>query len=689
MMGFADMNALVHEMEELVRVVEPLGFALGPGSVDALLVASDALCVLSGATAGESPDVKRLMEWVKTTTQRERERSGSAAPAPKPPAPMASPPPGPGVVPAAAPAPAPVNAATAAAAVAPPLAKPSDASIRISQQSLETLTSTANNLSQRSRSREVIAARRRQLARDLVQLHRLAEDLGPEAHELAQRLGRAKEAMADINRIITTVNTEELRDLAVISEEIQALRMVPIGTLFEVYPRMVRELSRDLGKELDLVLDGGDEKADRSVIDALKEPLMHLVRNAVDHGLESREDRVDAGKSTRGTLRLEATRDGERLVLRVVDDGRGLSPQALREVAVRKGLVSLEAAERLGDAAACDLIFLPGFTSKETVSDVSGRGIGLDLVRLRLAQVGGEVTVTSKAGFGTTFELRVPLSLTLAPVLFVEAGDERLCLTASNVMQALQVDSNSIREVAGRPALAVVDEVLPFATVASVLGVGDARPPTVGELVLVVRGRGQQAVLAVDRVLDERVQPIFPLKGLLSGFAHLSGATPQADGTLSLVLSAAHLVAAAHGRVAQLADAAPRGPTPQKHRILVVDDSPLTRELLVSLLETAGYLVVQANDGAEALELLRRQTVDLVATDLEMPNVDGIELTRRLKHHDTLAGLPVVIVTTRGSEADRRRGVEAGANGYVTKGDQVRQELLDVVARLLSQRYRV
>jgi two-component system sensor histidine kinase and response regulator WspE len=200
----------------------------------------------------------------------------------------------------------------------------------------------------------------------------------------------------------------------------------------------------------------------------------------------------------------------------------------------------------------------------------------------------------------------------------------------------------------------------------------------------VLRGRGQSAALAVDRVLEERVQAILPLKGLLSKYAHLSGATPLSDGDLALVLNAPHLVATVHGREHRLGASLERRKEGRKRKVLVVDDSPLTRELLVSLLESVGYQIVQAVDGAQALEVLARENVDIVVSDLEMPNVDGLELTRRLKSHATFRALPVVIVTTRGSETDRRRGMEAGADGYVTKGDLVRQDLVDVVARLLA-----
>lgn len=673
MMGFAEVNTLVHQMEELVRTVEPLGYEVGPGSVDALLVASDAVGVLAGAVNGAPVELPRLLEWLAQAIATEKARVAQVVPA------------------ASAPVPQPPPSAPEARPVAPVAAKPpspqqgSDAAtIRISQQSLEVLTSAVTTLQQVGRRRELNASRQRVLAKELAVLQRLAEDLGPEAQALAARLGKVKELSGDINRLQTLIQTDEVRELTVLTEEIQALRMLPLGILFDPYPRMVRELARDLGKEVELRVDGEDERIDRTVLDVLKDPLLHLVRNAIDHGLEPREERVDSGKTAKGTLWLSARREGERLALRVQDDGRGLSASTLRHVAVRKGLIDQATADGLTDLAAIDLVFLPGFTSKDEVTDVSGRGVGLDVVKTRLQQIGGEVTVTSAPGEGSTFELKVPLSLTVAPVLFVQTGDERFCVPAANVLRALQVESAQVREVAGRPAVVVDDVVLPYQSIASILAGAPERPVSDGEVVLVVRGRGQTAAIGIDRVLDERVQAILPLRGLLSRFGHLSGATQLPDGTLAMVLSAPHLVATAHGREIKLSAQVSAKLEARKRRVLVVDDSPLTRELLVSLLESVGYEIVQAADGAEALERLSREVVDVVVTDLEMPQVDGLELTRRLKVHPTLKSLPVVIVTTRGSEQDRRRGMEAGADGYVTKGDLVRQDLVDVVARLLA-----
>ncbi|MBJ6761909.1 response regulator [Myxococcaceae bacterium JPH2] len=771
MMGFDDINALVHQMEELVRRTEPSRYLLTSDSTDALLTAADAVLALSAAAPASAPstETSALIQALETRLREEADRlpppGDERVPAPelettRPLSPRAeaaltqggrpviNPPAGPshllttaatslvggrvgeaahvsignaaagfvtrsaeptrapgagatdsssssrspdlprgvsGVAPAAAAALARLPAPSSAGASRPPEPRVDPASVRIDVASLDLLTNAVTNLTQVARRRDLANARRLELAQELGQLAREAEDLGPAAAALVARLGKAKALAATLHREAKLLSNAELRDLGQVAEEVQTLRMLPLSVLFEPYPRMVRDLARELGKEVELVVDGEDTRADRAVVEALRDPLMHLVRNALDHGLETRVDRVTGGKKPRGCLTLRAAREGNRIVLRVEDDGVGLEPAELRRVAVRKGFLDEAAAHSLSDAAARDLIFLAGFTSRDVVTDLSGRGVGLDAVRTAIQGLGGDAGVESAPGWGTIFTLRVPVSLTVAPLLFIQVADEVLALSATHVSRALRVEADDVGELAGRPTLKVAGGVLPFAPISALLGLEPERPAHEGERVLVVRSQGVQAALGVDKVLEERVQAILPLKGLLARFAHLSGATTLADGRLSMVLSAAFLTAVAHGTSPhRVARAAPRAPSPRRRRILVVDDSPLTRELLSNLLDAVGYDTRVAADGAEALALLGQESVDLVLTDLEMPGVDGLELTRQLKGHFLHARLPVVILTTRGGEEDRMRGLAAGADGYITKGDLVRQDLVDVVGRLLS-----
>ncbi|NVJ09939.1 response regulator [Myxococcus sp. AM001] len=743
MMGFDDVNVLVHEMEELVRCTEPLRYALSPASTDALLTTADAVLVFSGTQVADEPPpaVERLVAWLQECVRSESVRlppgrlapastaspeaaggvgtsggpaasvqaSPGAAPGRLLTVPVAEggrphvPSPGRSAMPSlvtpqaagtatssgggargASPAPT-AKGANGLTAPRQPEPRP-DTAVRIGVESLDLLTSAVTNLTQVARRRELANARRLALARELSQLAREAEDLGPAGAALAARLGSAKEMAAVLHRESKLLSNAELRDLGMLVEEVQTLRMLPLSVLFEPYPRMVRDLSRALGKEVELVVDGEDTRADRAVVEALREPLMHLVRNALDHGLETRVDRVTADKKPRGCLTLRAAREGNRIILRVEDDGMGVDPVQLRKVAVRRGLFDESAANALSDAAARELIFLPGFTSRDVVTDLSGRGVGLDAVRASIQALGGDVGVESAPGWGTIFELRVPVSLTVAPLLFIQVGTETLALSATHVSRALKVDTVDQCEVAGRPSLLVEGRVLPLAPLSSLLGLGPSRPALEGELALVVKSQSGAAALVVDRVLEERVQAILPLKGILGRFGHLTGATSLADGRLAMVLSAAFLTASAHQGNALPRPPPSVAPAPEarRRRILVVDDSPLTRELIANLLEAVGYDTVIASDGAEALEVLDAHAVDLVVTDLEMPGVNGLELARRLKGHPVHSRLPVVILTTRGGEEDRRRGLAAGVDGYITKGDLVRQDLVDVVRRLLG-----
>jgi two-component system chemotaxis sensor kinase CheA len=632
----------------------------------------------AGATPARGTAVQAKSLQRVTLTQPPLPLAPPAAPSPQPPAPPPTPPRANTIV-----APRPNVLVTAQAQPSTP--QRADNAVRIEAASLDLLTSAATNLSQVARRRELANGRRLALARELAQLAREAEDLGPAAAALAARLSKTKELAAEMHREAKLLSNEELRDLGQVVEEVQRIRMLPLAVLFEPYPRVVRDMARELGKEVELVTDGEDTRADRAVVEALREPLLHLIRNALDHGLESRVDRVANGKRPKGSLTLRASREGNRIVLRVEDDGVGLDTGMLRKVAVRKGFMDESGASALTEAQARDLIFISGFTSREVTTDLSGRGVGLDAVRSAVQSLGGDVSVESAPGWGTIFEIRVPVSLTVAPLLFVKAGQETLALSAAHVSQALKLELSAMTELAGRAALDVEGRVLPFAHLSTLLGLAPERPPAEGELVLVVKSQGVTAALAVERVLEERVQAILPLKGMLARFAHLTGATTLADGRLAMVLAAAYLTASAHGSVSfKLPRAAPRAAEVNRRRIMVVDDSPLTRELISALLEAVGYDIITAGDGAEALHLLSQGPVDLVVTDLEMPGLDGLELTREIKGQEALKRLPVIILTTRGGEEDRKRGLAAGADGYITKGDLVRQDLVDVVKRLLA-----
>lgn len=671
MMGFSEISGLIHEMEELVRSSDKGKRPLEGGAADALLVAVDAVSALAGLSAPDRPpEVQKIVDWLKQQSGTARAAGPSEA---------LPPPPSPKDTAAAEPA----QVASEAGPSARVSERKHDGSVRVSGEALEALTTAVTGLNQAARLRQTLSVRRARWAHEVGLLAWEAERLGPSGSQLAARLVKLREEALETQREARLLLNHESKDLAGLSDQVQEISSIPVATLFEPYPRMVRDLAKELGKEVELEVDAQETKADRKVLESLRDALMHLVRNSLDHGIEPRDQRLAAGKGPKGKVGLFARREGERIVIRVEDDGAGLDPAAMRAAAVRKGIFNEAEAAALSDSQAQELVLLPGFTTRDAASDISGRGVGLDAVKSRAVGLGGEVVLDSRPGRGLAVEVRVPVSLTVAPLLVVAVGEERVCLPAASVQGALRVEREQIREVAGRGTLRVGENLYAFASLANLLLGAPLRGPQEGELALLVKAQETTVALGVDRVLDESVQPILPLKGLMKRFTYLSGATPTMEGGLALVLAASHVVSMAGNEKGLAVSPAVVSPKKQKKRVLVVDDSPLTRDLLSSLLESAGFEIASAADGVEAADLLARHPVDLVLTDLEMPRMDGLELTRHVKSDAKLRSLPVVIITSRGSDADRRRGMEAGADGYVAKGDLVRQDLVDVVARLV------
>ncbi len=670
MMGYAPVAALAHAMEEVLRAAESKQFELDSGSADALLAACDGIAALVSSTANADVDVDALLAWLKKGHAPVVELLGDLTPHPQER----------GVG---------LNGPTTSAVRSPnPRKRDSkwvnklDDAIRIGQTTLEKLTANVVALQQIKRRRHELDHFIEGFAAGLNEIERAGRTLWPATSVVPTKLGQLKELAAQFARENVSVDSDEERELEALTSEIQSIRMLPLGVLFESYPRMVRDLAADLSKRVALRVEGEELQVDRTVLEALRDPLLHMVRNAVDHGIESPDLRVVFGKPALGALKLEGKREGERLVLRVSDDGAGIDPKVLKEVAVKRGFFSENEALSVDDKAALELIFLPGFSSREEVTGVSGRGVGLDVVRTQLQSLGGEISVLSTLGTGTTLELRVPISLTVSPVLFVESGGECFGLAAANVIEVLPLEQLDRADAPGRVMVHWRDQLLPLIAAPSVLGLGrhSGAPATT---VVIVQSKSQQVALLVDRLLEQRDQAILPLNGLLSRFAHLTGATEMPNGAVSLVIAATELVEIAYGRAA-LVQASPEvKPTIHRSRVMVVDDSPLTRDLLASLLSTIGYDVVSVESGSRALALLKTQPIELVVTDLEMPGMDGFTLTRAIKDDQALRGIPVLMVSTRASEQDRIRGMNAGADGYVTKSDSVRRDLTEAMRRLL------
>jgi two-component system, chemotaxis family, sensor kinase CheA len=438
------------------------------------------------------------------------------------------------------------------------------------------------------------------------------------------------------------------------------------------------------------------------VLEQVADPLLHLVRNAIDHGVEPPEGRLAAGKPRSGTVRVHATQLGSEVVVTVADDGQGIDLARVRQRAGEAG----DALDGVGDDEAIYAIFRSGLSTTATVSEVSGRGVGLDVVRASLASVRGRVEVHSEPWSRSEFRLSVLITLAVLPCLLVEAAGRRFGVPMHSVVTA-EAAGWAEDHVEGQVVIRVRDTILPVSDLADTLGVtdGQAEAPASDSPAVVVASMTRRHAFRVDTLLGQRNVVVKDLGRLLPRLAVLAGASLEPDGSILLVLDVSGLVDRARwarsaagpagpgrsgdgsGRAAGGASrAAPALPSPAgTASVLVVDDTAVVRELERSILEGAGYRVRTAADGRLALAALADAPADLVVTDVEMPDCDGLELTRAIRAQPGLAGLPVVVVTSRSSEADRRLAMDAGADAYLVKGDLDQRTLLEVVGRLLGR----
>ncbi|HYH38844.1 MAG TPA: response regulator [Azospirillum sp.] len=452
-------------------------------------------------------------------------------------------------------------------------------------------------------------------------------------------------------------------------EDVRRLRMVPAETQFGGLGRMIRDLGRGQGKDIEADIRGLEVEADRAVLQRLKDPVMHLVRNAVNHGIEPPGERTAAGKPPGGRILVDASVAGGRLRLRIEDDGRGLDLAAIRR----------RAADGTPDDRLLDLLFEPGFSTAETVTEIAGRGMGLSIARREVIGLQGQLTLTPRPEGGTVILIEVPLSLSGQRLVFVEAGGQVMALPAADVVRLHRADAAALGSLEGRTVVRIDGEDVPVSSLAALLGL----PPPAGTReyvpLAVVRSGERRTALAVDALVATRDAVVASAEEAGLDPARFIGTVLLDDGSPALVLNAASLGAAEPLALPAVAAARPA----VRPRILVVDDSITTRTLEKSILEAHGYDVVLCVDGREALERLGTLKVDLVISDVEMPRMDGFALVQAVKTDPRLADIPVILVTSRGSDEDRERGMRLGADAYIVKSRFDQDDLLERIRRLL------
>jgi len=471
--------------------------------------------------------------------------------------------------------------------------------------------------------------------------------------------------------------------LALLRDGAMSLAMVPVRRVVAGLPRVVRDVAAASGKDVELRLVGEDVELDKQVLDGVSDALKHLVVNAVDHGCESTENRVAAGKPARATVTVTARSSGGTVVLDVSDDGAGIDEDALRAVAVRRGL--LPADTTLSGPALWQLLFQPALSTSTEITETSGRGVGLDVVRTAVESLGGAVDVTSTPGAGTTFTLTLPVTLGVLRCLIARVGDERYALPVPGVVESLSLKDATVHVLAGRPVVVRHGATLPLLDLGAALGVDGQRDPRAA---VVVRHADRQVAWAVDRLEGELELVVKDLGPFLGRLPLVSGATIDGDGTVLCLVDLRELATAATGPVTLLptpVEPAAAQPAGRKPRVLVVEDSVGVRELERVILEGAGYEVTTAVDGLDGASRLTGDPADLVVSDVEMPGMDGYTLTRTIRRTRGWEQVPVVIMTSRGSEDDQRAGLDAGASAYLLKTEFDQNQLVETVRRLIGR----
>ena len=461
-----------------------------------------------------------------------------------------------------------------------------------------------------------------------------------------------------------------------IYRNVLAGRLRPFSDGITGISRLVRDTARDLGKHVRLEVLGESTRVDRDILERLESPISHLVTNAIDHGIESPEERLLAGKPAEATLRLHARHENGRLVVSLRDDGRGIDPARIGERAIRRGLLAERTAATLSSHELFEFIFLPGFSTRDEVSNVSGRGVGLNVVQSMVQEAGGSVTISSEVGAGTVFRLTLPVTRSVVKVIRVQVEGEFYAIPLVRIDRVIQLepyidpaDSTSKIEYEG--------ESLPVFPLSNLLGLSILPPPS-GAIPLLISNR---IAFAVDRLVDEIELPVRRLDARLGKIPGVSAASLDENGLPLLILDMEDLVQTARGGPsAHAGETAARSTAPH---ILIVDDSHTVREIERRILTKAGYTVTAAQNGAEAWNLLRLNHYDLLVSDVDMPQMNGIELVSRVRDNPRLSRMPVIILSYKDREEDRRRGLEAGADYYLTKGDfqsdAFRQAIVDLI----------
>jgi two-component system chemotaxis sensor kinase CheA len=647
--GLVEFEHACHRCETLLHALIRNGAALSGDDLHVLVEISDAL---EGFVAGSVPS-------------SELARFGAESGSVEPTAPVAS---GTAVR----------TAESTTATIAPAAADVGRDTIRVEIARLDRLVALTENLLSPKLAAAENVRRAREIAEQLATI-RSRVAVADELRSLEVRARALVTAMSAESKVLRTAVDD-------LYEEMRRVRMMPASSILEGIPLMVRDLSRETGKEVAWETIGAHLEIDRKVLDLVKDPLIHLVRNAIDHGIEAPEVRVAAGKPRRGRVSVTiAPTDGGRISVEIADDGRGFAIEAIRDAAVRSRLASAERIAELSDADVAELAYSSGISTSPVITTISGHGRGLAIVRERIERVDGRVSTHSTAGVGTVIRLEFPASIATYHALLVGAGGARFLLPVESVERVFAIPREGAVEALARGLLSDAGKALPFGSLATILGLPRASPTEEEHRQLpcvLVHSGERRGILLVDEVIGEHEVVIKDLRPPLRRVRNVLATGLLGTGQLVLLLRPLDILLSIHARPAGSESPEQAIESPRVLKILVVDDSITTRTMERNLFEAAGYAVRVAPDGIEAWNMLQSADIDMVVSDIDMPRMDGFELTSRIRAHPKLADLPVVLVTALEAREDKERGIRVGANAYVVKSGFNQANLLEIVRRL-------
>lgn len=685
-------ETLAHAMEDLFSSAIENDVMLGSGACDLLLTCVDQLAQIAKATAGDFEQWK-IIHAGEVDKSVEKLRDPSFA--------TASLQPSQSIQDGAG------DEAQDGNEMAPPSdhepSRGKDRFVRVSEQHLTRLLGLAGETLVETRwlrpfSDSLLKLRNTQIDA-MTKVERLKETLNTNKNgasydfslqQIDEQLGECHKAVTNLYNDFELHARRTVRTSNNLYRGVVASKLRPFTDGIRQFPRMVRDIARSLGKKVKFKINGHQTQVDRDILEKMESPLNHLIRNAIDHGIETPPERAAAGKPEEGVIQITATHRSGFLIIEVQDDGRGIGNDSIRRKVIKKGLAPEEMVQKLTEAELMEFLFLPGFSTSDTVTEISGRGFGLDVVHNAIREVGGLVRAFSTPGQGMRFELQLPLTLSIVRALLVEIAGEPYAFPVARIDRVLNVERNQIERIEDQPFVTLNERHIGLVSARQALELDDASGDENEWPVVLLSDRFRSYGLVVDRILGVRRLVIRPLDARLGKVADINAVALLDDGTPALILDVDDLLRTiddilSGGRLKKFDQSNRAAVVQTKKRVLVVDDSLTVREVERQLLLNHGYEVETAVDGIDGWNALRRSEFDLVVTDVDMPRLNGFELVQRIKQDERLRSMPVMIVSYKDREQDRRQGLTAGADYYLTKSSFHDETLLQAVDDLIGE----